>query len=128
MRSNRRRVLTGYGEVESDFSSGEDLEWQPSAATASGRASRGVFRDDGSEPTSSAAAAAAAADSSGQRQEATGLEEWEEEQLLAMLSPESQKRERRRIANRDCARRIRQRKTVRAGPLARRSTRFWRPA
>nr|QLC27627.1 bZIP transcription factor 1 [Chlorella sp. HS2] len=28
-----------------------------------------------------------------------------------MLSPESQKRERRRIANRDCARRIRQRKT-----------------
>jgi hypothetical protein len=38
------------------------------------------------------------------------LEDWEEAEL-ALLSPESQKRERRRIANRDCARRIRQRKT-----------------
>jgi hypothetical protein len=44
------------------------------------------------------------------------LEEWEEEALV-LLSPESQKRERRRIANRDCARRIRQRKTVRAGSV-----------
>lgn len=41
------------------------------------------------------------------------LEEWEEAEL-ALLSPDSQKRERRRIANRDCARRIRQRQTVRA--------------
>lgn len=41
------------------------------------------------------------------------LEEWEQEVELGMMSPESQKRERRRIANRDCARRIRQRKTVR---------------
>lgn len=39
--------------------------------------------------------------------------DWEEAELLAQLSPESQKRERRRIANRDCARRIRQRQTVR---------------
>ena len=38
------------------------------------------------------------------------LEDWEEAEL-ALLSPESQKRERRRIANRDCARRIRLRKT-----------------
>lgn len=38
--------------------------------------------------------------------------DWEEAELLAQLSPESQKRERRRIANRDCARRIRQRQTV----------------
>ena len=42
---------------------------------------------------------------------AAGLEDWEEADL-ARMSPDSQKRERRRIANRDCARRIRQRKTV----------------
>ena len=41
--------------------------------------------------------------------------DWEEAELLAQLSPESQKRERRRIANRDCARRIRQRQTVSGG-------------
>lgn len=39
-------------------------------------------------------------------------QDWEEADLAAM-SPASQKRERRRIANRDCARRIRQRQTVR---------------
>lgn len=42
---------------------------------------------------------------------ASALDDWEEAEL-ALLSPESQKRERRRIANRDCARRIRQRQTV----------------
>jgi hypothetical protein len=41
----------------------------------------------------------------------SALDEWDEAEL-AHLSPDSQKRERRRIANRACARRIRQRKTV----------------
>lgn len=44
-------------------------------------------------------------------------EDWEEAEL-ALLSPESQKRERRRIANRDCARRIRQRKSELLSELA----------
>lgn len=118
MRSNRRRVLASYEEDEADCSGGEDLEWQPTAAVAApGRASWRASGDDDGEPTCSAAAAAAT-DSGEQHQIPAGLEEWEEEQLLATLSPESQKRERRRIANRDCARRIRQRKTVRAGALS----------
>lgn len=111
MRSNRRRVLASYDEGDSDCSGGEGLEWQPTtAATATGRASRRGSHDDGERTCS--ATGAAAADSNVQYQAPAGSEEWEEEQLLAMLSPESQKRERRRIANRDCARRIRQRKTV----------------
>ncbi|KAL4447690.1 hypothetical protein ABPG75_004909 [Micractinium tetrahymenae] len=112
MRSSRRRVVESYDEGDSDCSSGQD-EWRPTAAAAAaGRASRHSSRDGGGEQTcSEAAAAGAAAGSSGQHHAPAGSEDWEEEQLLAMLSPESQKRERRRIANRDCARRIRQRKT-----------------
>lgn len=55
---------------------------------------------------------AAAHAAAGHQAEGPALEDWEEAEL-ALLSPESQKRERRRIANRDCARRIRQRQTVR---------------
>ncbi|KAI3429463.1 hypothetical protein D9Q98_005555 [Chlorella vulgaris] len=46
----------------------------------------------------------------------SALDEWDEAEL-AHLSPDSQKRERRRIANRACARRIRQRKTELLGDL-----------
>ena len=63
--------------------------------------------------TAAAAAAALRGGSGPHRVVAkSGLDEWEEAEL-AQLSPESQKRERRRIANRDCARRIRQRQSVR---------------
>lgn len=117
MRTSRGRRATtisymdGSSPEGSPPAGGPDDEWVPRLDALPGiqAASLGVQ-----------AAAGAGEPAAAHQQTAAGAAaahpalDWEEAELLGQLSPESQKRERRRIANRDCARRIRQRQTVSA--------------
>lgn len=132
MRTTKRGRVTArasYRESESSPEPGSperDQEWAPGITEADHGAASALLQYAGRRTVPAAPRQGSAADGSwgsggsgsgghdgGHAQSAAPqLEEWEEAEL-ALLSPESQKRERRRIANRDCARRIRQRQTVR---------------
>ncbi len=118
MRTSRGRRVTTISYIDGSSPEGSpeaaaaDDEWMPRLeAQPCGMASHAAAAADApaaaTQQQGSAAAAAAAAAAV-----AHPALDWEDAELLAQLSPESQKRERRRIANRDCARRIRQRQTV----------------